>query len=238
MRPLFESSLPKDIAEAIAIQKELAPQIEIYPPRTDICFLTAVDTAYSTDGETVFAAAVTLSFPDLEEIEKRFQFEKVKFPYQPGLFFFREGTAIINVLEKLEQEPDLLIIHGHGIAHPRGIGMASQIGLIFDKMTIGCSRKVLLGSHREVDSKKGSYQPISLNNREVGYAYRSKDGVKPIYISPGHHCDLTISKEIIVKCLRGYRLPEPMRIAHLLVNKYKHHFERKKEAIYITKEQK
>lgn len=220
-------NIPKDKNEAIAIQKELAGQIEIYPPHTDINLITAVDTAYSSDGNTVYASAATLSFPDLEEIEKRFQFEHLNFPYQPGLFFFREGEAIIRVLEKLEQEPDMLMIHGHGIAHPRGIGMASHIGLVFDKMAIGCSRKVLIGSHREVDAKKGSYQPILFNNREIGYAYRSKDKVKPIYISPGHRCDLETTRNIIVRCLRGYRLPEPLRVAHLLANKYKRHFERK-----------
>lgn len=222
-------SLPEDKSEAIALQKELAAQIEIYPPRSDINIISAVETAYSSDGETVFAAAVTFSFPELEEIEKRFQFEQIKFPYQPGLFFFREGLAIIRVLEKLDLEPDLLMIHGHGIAHPRGIGLASHIGLLFDKMTIGCSRKILVGSHREPDEKKGSHQPIILNNREIGYVYRSKDRVKPIFISPGHRCDLATSKDIVIRCLRGYRLPEPLRAAHLLANKYKRHFERKKQ---------
>ena len=145
------------------------------------------------------------------------------------MFFFREGQTIIKAFEKLENEPDLLMVHGHGISHPVRFGMASHIGLIFNKPTIGCCRKLLVGKHREVDDSKGSFQIISYQNKEVGYAYRSKDSVKPIFISPGHLISLEQSKEYIVRNLRGFRLPEPLRSAHKFANKFRRQIEKKKE---------
>ena len=121
-------------------------------------------------------------------------------------------------------------VHGHGTAHPRRIGMACQIGLDFDLPTIGCARKLLSGAIRPVGETRGSSQPILLKGREVGLAYRSKDRVKPIFISPGYKCDLPFALDIIVKCLRGYRLPEPLRIAHLFANKYKRYNEKKRKS--------
>ena len=103
--------------------------------------------------------------------------------------------------------------------------MACHIGLDFDKPSVGCARKLLVGNHRTVDAAKGSSQPIMYHGEEVGLAFRSKDSVKPIFISAGHKCDLTYAQDVVIKCLRGFRLPEPLRLAHLLVNKHKRHIE-------------
>jgi len=214
--------------EAFHIQMRLAPEIELFGNFDDIHHVAAVETAYGTDPDIVYVAAVVVSFPDIEEIDRACHAETVTFPYLPGYYYFREGRAIVKALEKLKQEPDIIMVHGHGIAHPRRIGMASHLGLAMDKPTIGCCRKLLAGQHKTVAPTKGSCQPIVLQGKEVGFAYRSKDNVKPIFISPGHKCTLEQSRDIVVRSLRGFRLPEPLRLAHLFANKFKRGSERKR----------
>ncbi len=218
---------PQTKREAELIVSELASKVEITPVLDEPRSIAAVDTAYGKNAEIVFTSAVLVSFPEIEEIERTFQYDEVRFPYLPGLFYFREGEAMIKALSKLRNEPDLIIVHGHGVAHPAGCGMASLIGLAFDKPTIGCARKLLAGQHRPVPPGKGNYQPISIQSREVGYAYRTKDDVKPIFISPGHRCDMQQARDYIVRNLRGFRQPEPLRLAHLYANKFRRHIERK-----------
>ncbi|MFZ5981071.1 MAG: endonuclease V, partial [Candidatus Zixiibacteriota bacterium] len=181
-----------------------------------------------------YAAVVVVDFPKLQEVERAYYFDKVEFPYHPGLFYYREGPVVSKALEQIKSRVDLMIVHGHGIAHPKRIGMASHLGLDFDIPTVGCARKNLTGTYRPVGDNKGCSQPIYIQGKEVGLAYRSKDKVKPIFISPGYKCDLTYAREIIVRCLRGYRLPEPLRLAHLLANKYKRHIE--KEVRFTNRE--
>ena len=218
---------PENKFEAIDIQRELAENIQILPNYDDVKLIASVDTAYGKNADIVFASAVVYTFPEIEEVERRFHYAEVTFPYIPGMFYFREGPTMISALEKLESDPDLIIVHGHGIAHTKRCGVASMIGVGFDKPTVGCSRKLLVGHHREVPPPKGSYQPIIYQDKEVGIAYRTKDNVKPLFISPGHKCDIPFAKEIIVKNLRGYRMPEPLRFAHQSANKYKRHIEKK-----------
>ncbi len=218
---------PQSKPEAIEIQKSLASKVSTLPNHKEINILAAVETTYSSDGQLVMTAATAFTFPEIKEIDRIFQYGEVTFPYIPGMFYFREGETIIKTLEKMKTEPDIIIVHGHGIAHPQFCGMASHIGLAFNKPTIGCCRKLLVGFHHEVPPNRGSYQPIIYKGKKVGYALRSKDNVKPIFVSPGHLCDVEFAREIIVKNLRGFRLPEPLRVAHSAVNKYQKHIERK-----------
>ncbi len=218
---------PQTKHEARTILDSLAGLVSITPFLREPKTIAAVDTAYGTNAEVAYVSAVLVSFPELQEMERAFHFEKVRFPYIPGFFYFREGETIIKALAKLENEPDVIIVHGHGIAHPDRCGIASLIGLAFDKPTIGCSRKLLVGQHHTVPPGKGNHQPITVSSHEVGLAYRTKDGVKPIFISPGHKCDLRQAQDIIVRSLRGFRQPEPLRLAHLYANKFRRHAERK-----------
>jgi len=174
----------------------------------------------------LYAAAVVTSFPEVEVVERSFYHGTMSFPYVPGLKYYREGPIIVKALANLSTEPDLIIVHGHGIAHPKRCGMACQIGLTFDKPTIGCARKLLAGRFREVPEIKGSSQPIHLNEKVVGVAYRSKDKVKPVFISPAYKIDLERARDLSLRNLRGYRLPEPLRLAHLFANKYKRRIEK------------
>lgn len=214
-------SWPKNKYEAVNIQKELAGRVDLVSNNKEPSTIAAIDTAYGFGGEKLYAAVVVVSFPGFREIERTYYVDAINFPYYPGLFFFREGPVIIEALKKIKSQPDLLIVHGHGIAHPRHIGLACHLGLCFEIPTVGCARKLLAGNHRPVAENKGNSQPILLHGKEVGCAYRSKARVKPIFISPGHKCDLPFARDIIVKCLRDYRLPEPLRLAHLFANKFK-----------------
>ncbi len=218
---------PTAKSEALEMQKKMAESVELLGNFDDLKLVAAVDTAYGKNAEVVYAAVVVVSFPDVEEVERAFQYDKVEFPYVPGLFFYREGPTILKALSKLECNPDVVIVHGHGITHPRRCGIASQVGIALKKPTIGCARKLLCGYHRPVDAAKGSFQPITHNSRDVGIAYRSKENVKPVFISPGHRCNLEQARDIVVRNLRGFRLPEPLRLAHLFANKFRRRIESK-----------
>ncbi|UCG61799.1 MAG: endonuclease V [Candidatus Zixiibacteriota bacterium] len=208
----------------------MAGKIELLGNFDELKLIAAVDTAYGKNAGTVYASVVLMSFPEIQEIERVFQYDQVTFPYIPGLFFYREGPTILKALSKLESEPDVVIVHGHGIAHPRRCGIASQVGVVLSKPTIGCARRMLCGYHRPVAPSKGSFQPMTLKSKEIGLVYRSKENVKPIFISPGHMCNLQQARDIVVRSLRGYRLPEPLRLAHLFANKFRRRIESKKDS--------
>jgi deoxyribonuclease V len=140
---------------------------------------------------------------------------KITFPYIPGLLSFRESPLILAACEKISNVPDLILIDGQGIAHPRRLGLASHVGLFLDLPTIGCAKSILCGQHRLVGEEAGSHAEL-LDNRElIGAALRTKSGVRPIYVSVGHKIDLASALQWVIKCCRGYRIPEPTRLAHL-----------------------
>jgi len=190
--------------------------------------IAAVETVYGSGGDMLYGCGVIMTFPELREVERVFGEGPPGFPYVPGLLYFREGAIVGQVLNNFAQTPDLLIIHGHGTAHPTRCGLACQVGVVFDVPTIGCSRRLLTGHHREVPETKGSSQPIMMGSRQVGVAFRSKDNVKPIFVSPGHLCDLPGALDIVKRCLRGFRQPEPLRLAHRMANKYKRRCEKRR----------
>lgn len=212
---------PSSHDRARRVIAELAQQVELYPGDAQPSLVATVDTAYGFEAKEVFACAVVTTFPEIELVERAYARQNTPFPYIPGLLCFREGPVMLKALARLQKTPDILIISGHGLAHPQACGIACAIGLAADLPAIGCSLRLLCGRHRRVDEVKGSSQPIMLDDREVGLAYRSKDNVKPIFISPGHKTSLDQSRDVIVRNLRGFRMPEPLRMAHLFVNKYK-----------------
>ncbi|SYZ74828.1 Endonuclease V [Candidatus Zixiibacteriota bacterium] len=184
-------------------------------------YLTAVDTAFDEKSNMLFAAAVTVRFSDLIPVERAFSRRKAEFPYMPALLSFREGPIILEALARLMQIPDVIIFAGHGKAHPRSFGMASHLGMLVNIPSIGCARKKLVGEYRIPELNKGTRSPLYIFNKEAGTVYRSKANVKPIFISPGYKCSLADSFEIVRACITEYRLPEPLRQAHLLAGKMK-----------------
>ena len=203
-------------AEAVALQAVLARQIirrsRIRPE--GMATVAGVDAGYRN--ETAYAAVVVLNLTDLQVRETATAARPVLFPYVPGLLSFREGPAVLDALDKLKSLPDLLIIDGQGIAHPRRFGIASHIGLLTGIPSVGCAKTRLMGDYAEPQPDRGSIAYLEENGEILGAAVRTRTGVKPVFVSIGHLMDLNDSIRIILKSCRGYRLPEPIRRADQL----------------------
>jgi deoxyribonuclease V len=159
-------------------------------------------------------AVVVLSHPDLDIVEIKTAEGKLTFPYIPGLLSFRECPLILAACQKLDNTPALVLVDGQGIAHPRRLGLASHLGLFLDIPTIGCAKSILCGRHEPLGEKIVSYAELVDNGEIIGAALRTKAGVQPIYVSIGHKIDLASALYWVTQCSRGYRLPEPTRLAH------------------------
>jgi deoxyribonuclease V len=165
-----------------------------------------------------FAAVIVLDYESMAILEERTVIAEATFPYIPGLLSFREGPALLSCFEKLQIVPDAVIFDGQGTAHPRGIGLASHMGLLIDRPAIGCGKTRLCGIHDAVGDCKGDFAPLIYKENICGAAVKTKPHIKPVYISPGHKIGLPSAMAVSLACCRGYRLPEPVRKAHLLVN--------------------
>ncbi|MCA9907178.1 MAG: deoxyribonuclease V [Anaerolineae bacterium] len=206
--------------EAIALQKQLAQQlIGNLPLDLDAVRLVAgVDV--SVKDNVSQAAVVVLSFPELQVIETVTARQPTPFPYIPGLLSFREGPVLVDAFEQLTLEPDVFIFDGMGRAHPRRIGIAAHMGLWLKKPTIGCGKTHLVGRFVEPEASKGSYSPLTDRGETLGVVLRTRDNVKPVYISVGHLAELTTSIELVLRCTTKYRLPDPIRAAHNAAGKF------------------
>lgn len=212
---------PKDVREAIQVQKEMAACVSFSDLKKDPQVIGGLDvssTPFSSSKE-IFGAAVLLSFPSCQVIEKKEAKMDQGFPYIPGLLGFREAPVLIKAFQALSQRPDLLFIDGHGISHPRGLGIASHIGILLDIPTIGVAKSILIGTlHTSLPEEVGSQVPLMWKGKVVGMALRTKKRCLPLIISPGHKMSLEKSIQWVLKSLKGYRLPEPIRQAHLAAN--------------------
>ncbi len=170
----------------------------------------------------IIAAAVLLDFPSLEIVDQSVSEKPVDFPYIPGLLSFREAPAILAALENLSRLPDLLVVDGHGFAHPRHFGLACHLGVWLDLPSIGCAKSILVGEMAPLRSEAGSTAPLTSRGEVVGVALRTRRDVKPVYLSVGHYVDLESAVEIILACGKGYRLPEPIRQAHGVAKAARH----------------
>ena len=214
-------SWPVNEDDAIRIQNSLKDKIITNGNLRDIKFIAGVDTSFSHKTDTLFAAVCLYRYHDLTLCEKVTVSLPAAFPYIPGLYAFREGPVILKALARLKTAPDVIIFAGHGIAHPRSFGLAAHLGLLVDIPSIGCARKKLSGEHQEIGSEVGDSAPLCVGNNIAGLTYRSRKDVKPIYISPGYKCSVADASRIVTECLRGYRIPEPLRTAHRLANQLK-----------------
>jgi len=162
---------------------------------------------------------VVLALPGLEVVEEATARGKSPFPYIPGLLSFREGPLLMKAFRKLERKPDLVLFDGHGLAHMRRFGIACHMGLLLGLPAIGCGKSRLVGEHGESGPRPGDWTPLRHEGRTVGAVLRTREGVKPIYVSPGHRIGLASAIRWTLKCLGRTRLPEPTRQAHLLANR-------------------
>lgn len=201
-------------AQALEIQQRLAAQVskrsQVATPR----FIAGVDISAGKRGGTATAAAVVLQYPDLSLVETKIARGKLNFPYIPGLLSFRESPLTLAACEKLTIVPDLILVDGQGIAHPRRLGLAAHLGLWLNTPTIGCAKSLLCGSHEAPGIEPGSYAEITDRGEIIGAVLRTKRGVKPVYVSIGHKVDLNTAIYWVMNCCHGYRLPEPTRLAH------------------------
>lgn len=201
------------VAEAIALQNELRCSVSTINEVGIVQRVAGVDTSVSSD--KMRAAVVILSFPELTLLEVSVVERQPSFPYVPGLLSFREAPAILDAFESIANEPDLLMVDGQGIAHPRRFGIASHLGVILDKPSIGVAKSRLVGHHDEVPPDPGSWAYVYDAGEVIGAALRTKAKTRPVYVSIGHKLDLETSIHYVLSSLRGYRLPTPVRQAHL-----------------------
>ena len=204
--------------EAVELQKSLRQKVEITPLARPIKTIAGADISFNKFSDTVYAGVVVLQLPSLEVIEEAGVVSVAKFPYVPGLLSFREAPSVLEAWSKLKREPDAVMFDGQGIAHPRRVGIASHVGLLLKRPTLGCAKSVLVGRYEEPAAERGSWTPLVDKGETVGAALRTKTGVQPIYVSPGHLIDLHSAIDLALACDGGYRQPEPTRRAHLLVN--------------------
>ena len=201
-------------AQARDIQVRLAAQVcrvgGVDAPR----FIAGVDISSDKARGIATGAAVVLNYPELKLVEIKVINGQLDFPYVPGLLSFREAPLILAACEGLAFTPDLILVDGQGIAHPRRIGLASHLGILLDTPTIGCAKSRLCGNHEVPDDKPGSYAELIDSGEVIGAALRTGAGIKPVYVSIGHKIDLQTAIHWVLECCRGYRLPEPTRFAH------------------------
>jgi deoxyribonuclease V len=222
--------------EAVALQKKLREQVRVEPLNREVQTIAGCDISFNKFSEIVYAGIVVLRLSDLEIVDRATAITRITFPYIPGLLSFRETPALLEAWEKLNTAPDVVMLDGQGFAHQRRFGIACHFGLITGLPTLGCAKTVLVGRYDEPDERAGSYSLMTDKGEVVGAAVRTKDRVAPVYISVGNLIDLPGAINLALRCVKGYageseslfesglaskskyRIPEPTRQAHLLVN--------------------
>jgi deoxyribonuclease V len=205
--------------EAIALQKRLASQIVLKPLPERINLVAGGDVGYSSRYKTAVAALATYIYPSLEFRELVQFSDEIAYPYMPGLLSFRELPLLLKTFQLLQEQPDVVLCDGQGVAHPRRLGLASHLGLWLDLPTVGCAKTRLVGTHGKVGPKNGQYRSLKHRHEQVGVVLRTRTRVKPLYVSPGHLADWESSRRLVMRCCLKYRLPEPIRQAHLAVQR-------------------
>lgn len=206
-------------AQAVALQRELAPRVIARGNLPDPTLIAGADLAFSPDGKMCIAGVVVWHLRDRTVVEQQTARVPVAFPYVPGLLTFREAPALLAAIGKLKCGPDAFLFDGQGIAHPRGLGLASHLGLRLDRPTVGCAKSILVGTHADVGLHRGDSASLIHRNRRVGVALRTRDRVKPVYVSVGHQISLARAVRLVLECGGGFRLPEPTRLADQLVRR-------------------
>jgi len=216
---LITTRWPKNIRDAKEIQAALSDRVRIIPLKNRPRFIAAVDAAFS--GGHVIGAVCVYHYPELTLHEEVYAVTDIYFPYIPGYLSFREGPVIIEALKTLKTDPDIILFDGQGIAHPKGLGIASHIGVILDKTTIGCAKSRLVGEYEEPGTDKGDRSLLKFSGKTIGVVLRTKENVKPVFVSPGHRIDLQSSVDIILQCTGKFRIPDPLRRADRLSKEIK-----------------
>ena len=205
--------------EAVDIQRALAARVVAEGSVSDLRVAAGADLAFSKDKQTCVAGVVAWDVQRREVIEQHVVRRPVMFPYVPGLLSFREAPALLGALGELTCEPDVFLFDGQGLAHPRRFGLACHVGLLLDRPSLGCAKSLLVGTCDTPGEQRGSTTPLLHHDERVGMAVRTRDRVKPVYVSVGHRLSVESAVEVVLACSIGYRLPEPTRLADKLVGR-------------------
>ena len=200
--------------EAADQQRALAGRVLVQNDFGSIRWVAGVDVGFEQAKTVSRAAAVILSFPEMQPVESARARRPVTFPYVPGLLAYRELPAVLDALAQIDHMPDLILVDGHGLAHPRRFGIASHLGVLLNCPTIGVAKTVLVGRAEMPEDKVGAWTPLVDKSETIGAALRTRVGVSPIHVSIGNRIDLGAAIDFVLRCCKGYRLPEPTRFAH------------------------
>jgi len=209
------------IPEAKIVQDKLHAELDIAERDLNITTIGGADISLNLYSSTIYAGIIVCSFPQLIPVAYSLIKGETHFPYVPGFLAFREVPALVKVWERLQARPDVLVVDGHGIAHPRRMGIAAHFGTLTGQPSMGCAKNILYGKYEEPSPQYGAYSPIYDKAEQIGYAFRSKAKTAPVFISPGNGLGMQNSLDIIQQCTGKYRIPEPTRLAHELVNRFR-----------------
>jgi deoxyribonuclease V len=207
-----------DLTEARDLQKELASRLDTKRALGPYQTVAGADVSYNKFSPVLHAAVVVLRADTLEVIDRAGVVAEAAFPYVPGFLSFREAPAVIEAYRQLRIRPDVLICDGQGIAHPRRLGIASHLGLWLQIPTIGCAKSHLFGKYEEPGPERGDWSPVTDGDETIGAVLRTRPRVKPLFVSPGHLCDLVGAIRVVLAATRKYRLPLTTQLAHQYVN--------------------
>jgi deoxyribonuclease V len=201
-------------AEAHRIQQRLRQHLKIGRFVQDIRYIAGADVSTARDAPTVYAGVVVLDYATLQVVERQGVVSHTAFPYIPGLLSFREAPALLQAFARLHSTPDVIVFDGQGMAHPRRLGIASHMGVLLDAPAIGCAKSRLIGRYAEPLPQRGAHAPLyDADGTQLGVVLRTKDHTRPVFVSVGHKMELEQAIDILLHCHRGYRIPEPTRLA-------------------------
>ena len=209
------------IDQARETQSDLAKKITIKPLPENLSTIAGFDVSYQYKEDVLIAGMVILAYPSLERIESHHIKDKINFPYIPGYLSFREAPALLKLIESYAKDIDVFIFDGHGVAHPRGLGIASHIGVLTGIASIGCAKKRLIGNYLYPGLKKGDTSDLEYKGEVVARVICTRENIKPVFVSIGNNVNLEGAVDLVLNCCTKYKLPEPTRLAHQLVTRAK-----------------
>jgi deoxyribonuclease V len=227
-----------DISPRAAVRRQQAwrERVETQDRFGGLQYVGGADLAFDPQTNLAFAGVIVYRLPDMSEVERRMARRKLRFPYVPGLLSFRESPVLLAAFARLRLTPDVILVDGHGWAHPRRFGIACHLGLLLDTPTIGCAKSILVGEATEPGLRAGCTAALVDKGEEVGVVLRTRDRVKPIYVSSGHRVSLETAVRIVSQCLDGFRLPKPTREADHWVRELRRDYQRSRQSSVLSRQ--
>jgi deoxyribonuclease V len=208
-----------DPSEAKKLQNKLRENISLDKLESDPELVAGADISFDYGSDVMHAAVIVLELPELKPVSRSLASDETPFPYIPGLLAFREMPVLLKAWNQLQIKPDVLILDGHGLAHPRRMGIATHFGIEIDHPTIGCAKNILTGTYGKLNTEKGATADLLDDGKKVGFALRSRTNVNPIFVSPGHKLSFDDAYSIVMQVVTKYKLPRTTRLAHRWANK-------------------